>query len=72
MDVVAGDDGMVGAAMEEQARVNAVAYMVVPDPNVVAALGRDDAVITFQRKRRIGIIHITHATAAVTRGKVAA
>lgn len=48
MDVVARDDGVVGAAVEEQTGVDAVVHVVVRHPDVVAALGRDDAVITFR------------------------
>lgn len=51
MDVVAGDDGMVGTAVEEQTGVQALVHVVVRDPHMVAALGRDDAVITCELKR---------------------
>lgn len=45
MNVVAGDDGVVGAAMQEQSGVDPVADVVVDDLHVVTPLGCDDAMV---------------------------
>ena len=60
MDVVAGHDGMIGAAVEEETRVYAMAHVVVYHPHVVAPLGCDDTVVALtstvtQTKTRVGL-----------------
>jgi len=53
MDVVAGHDGMIGAAVEEQAGVYAMANVVIYHPDVVAPLGCNDAVVAFTSKEMV-------------------
>lgn len=45
MHVIASHDGVVGATVQEKAGVESVIHVVVGDVDMIAAFGRDDAVV---------------------------